>query len=676
VLGHGFWRSEYGGDPAIVGRTIALNGKPFQIIGVSSASFFGVEIGLSAQVFVPLCANAVINGSEGTLNHRSLWWLRVMGRPKAGLGAEQVAARLKQLAPSIFAATVRPGTGAKTEAEYRARTFGVSAAAKGSSSLRNQYSRPLTVLMIVVGIVLLIACANVANLLLARATARRREIAVRLAIGAGRGRILRQLLTESLLLSGLGAMLGVLFALWGNRALVALLSTSTEPIWLDLSLDLRVLGFALLCALTTGLLFGIAPAWRSARVDPYAIIKANARSIVQGESRFGLGKALVAAQIALSLTLVMTGALLLGTFHRLSTVELGFNREGVLIATVNLRNAQLPEEQRSVQFQEMLERSRALPGVRTASVSNLTPISGSTWNENVVADGFTPRSDEDELIWMNEVSPAYFATMGTRLVYGRDFDARDVAGAPAVAVISESAARKFFAGRNPIGQHYRTRIGDELSPPIEVIGIVQDAKYRSLREPTEPLGFLAISQRGHGNSLSFELVSDRSPNALIAEFTALVMGLQPRASLTFATMERQLAESITRERLLALLSSFFGGLALLLAIIGLYGVISYNVARRRNEIGIRIALGSPGSGVLRLILGEVTRIVVVGLALGALITLASTRLISTLLYGVTPYDPRTLAVSALLLATVALGAGALPAIRAARMGPMSALRDE
>jgi putative ABC transport system permease protein len=676
VLSHSFWQNSYGGDRSIIGQTISLSGKPFQVIGVAEPSFFGVVVGKSIQLYVPLCANKVITGSDDVLNHRSMWWLRIVGRPKPGISEEAVRTRLAQLAPTVYAAAAPDRGSAEQRAEFLQRKLGIAGVSNGFSSLRSDYSRALIVLMSVVAMVLMIACANVANLLLARAASRQREIAVRLAIGAGRVRIVRQLLTESVLLSLLGAVAGVMFAFWGSRLLVNLLSTSDEPVWLNLSPSARVLGFTIAVATITGVLFGLLPAWRSSRVDPNGIIKAHARTVVRGGSHFGIGKALVSGQIALSLVLVVAAALLLGSFRRLADEDTGFNRSGVLLGSVSLRYTGTAPEARSALFQNLLERARALPGVRAAAISSITPISGGYWNEEIAVAGYTAKTSEDGLIWMNEVSDGYFRTLGIRVLQGRDFNATDVQGGPTVAVVSRTLARKFFGTENVVGRSYRTRDGDDLSPPFLIIGVVEDTKYRSIREEMQPTAYLALSQIKPTSSLQFLLFTSGPPANLIPSVTAMAEQVNPRISLRFTTLERQLAETVTRERLLATLSGFFGVLALLLATIGLYGVISYNVSQRRNEIGVRIALGSARARILRLILGEVGVILAVGLVIGGVVAWFSARLVATLLYGVSPSDPMSLGGSASILALVSLVAATLPALRAARLDPIEALRDE
>jgi predicted permease len=675
VLSYDFWQREYNGSPAVTEKTIRLDGHPFQILGVVEPGFHGVDVGRSVDVTVPICAEPILHPSS-QLDQRSSWWLRVVGRPKPGLGSEQVTARLKTLAPDIYGATVPPRWRAEDQEKYRKRTFSTLPAANGLSYLRTQYRPALITLLVVVGVVLLIACANVANLLLARAAARQREIAIRLALGLGRARLIRQLLTESLLLALAGAGLGMLFAQWGSRLLVGFLSSSNSPVYLDLTVNGRVLGFTIGVAIATGLLFGLAPAWRGTRVEPQAAMKENARGVVEGSTRFGLGKVLVMAQVALSLLLLVGAGLLLGTFRKLATLDPGFEPSHVLIASLDLRNAHYPKERLLSATEEMLERLRAIPGVRSASSSNNTPISGSSWNDDIQVEGYKAKSQRDSVVWLYRVSPAYFETLGTPLVAGRDFDRRDIVGAPKVAIVNQTMAQRFFGAANPIGKTYRETY-PTLGPPIEIIGEVGDAKYSNLREEQLAIVYLSAGQEEQPYpNATFELRAAGSAGDLIPSVKTVLEQLNPDISLQFRTLFEQVAQSLTRERLLATLSGFFGGLALLLATIGLYGVMSYNVARRRSEIGIRMALGAAEAKVLRMVLGEVALLVGAGLVLGLGAALAATRLIETFVYGLTVRDPATMALAAVLLGAVALVAGYLPARRASRLDPMAALREE
>jgi predicted permease len=675
VLSHSLWRSEYGADPGVVGRPISLDGHAHTVLGVTDARFTGVNVGQPAQVFAPLCSREV--HQKGVLDLRSHWYLQVMGRPAGGVTLPQIQARIAALAPMIHAATVPPDWGVEQQHNYQSVTLGAEPAPNGNSLVRRQYTQPLMALMVVVGVVLLIACVNVANLLMARAAVRRHELSIRLAIGAGRIRLLRQMLTESLLLAVLGGAVGVVFALWSSRLLVALLSSSSRSVWLDLSINGRVLGFTMLLATLTGVLFGLAPAWTATRLAPQSAMRQAGRAIAEGHTRFNAGKVLVSAQVALSLVLLVGAGLLLGSFRSLSTLDAGFDREGVLLVSVNLPNDVQPEQRFTIQRQ-MLEQFRLLPGTRSASSSDVTPISGSTWNNFIAVDGYTPGSEDDALVYFNEVSDGYFATLRTALIAGRDFDSSDVPGTQRVALINLTMARRFFGDANPIGREFFVQMNsDQYEPPTRIIGVVADAKYESLRETTLPTAYLSNNQTAQPTaSETYLLLSAGAPETLIEGVKDVVTIVNPNISLEFGTLEEQVASSLTRERLLALLSAFFGGLALLLCVIGLYGTLSYSVTRRRKEIGVRLALGAAPVRVLRMVLGEAGAMVVAGLAIGVIAALAGARLISSFLFGLSPTDPKTIFLAAALLTLVALVASAIPAWRAAHTDSLIPLREE
>ena len=530
--------------------------------------------------------------------------------------------------------------------------------------------------MVVVGLVLFIACANIANLLLARAASRQRDIAIRLSLGAGRARIIRQLLTESVLLALLGAGAGLLFARWATTVLVSLIAVRGSNLWLNLGLDGHVLAFTIALATMTGVLFGIAPAWRATHADPQATLKAGGRGIADGRGQRRTGRALVVGQVALSLMLVTAAGLWLGSFRRLVTLDPGFRRQGILLLRMDLGRPGLSADQQEATRNDLLRRLRALPGVQAAGVAFSTPFGGLIGNETILVPGFTPSSPGDALALVSEVSEGYLETLGIPLLAGRDISPADGAQSPRVALINLTLARKFFGSASPLGRTFENPEGNGVSAPIEVVGVVGDSKFQALDEKTRPTIYLPFGQGGGPPMVTFALRTDGPPRALAGASTAAIVEIAPHVAIDVSTLEEQVSATLGRPRLLATLSGFFGGLALLLAVIGLYGTMSYDVTRRRNEIGIRIALGATTLGVMRLVLGDAGRLVVFGVVLGLGLALASTRFVASLLFGLTPSDPTTLALATATLVLVALPAALVPALRAARLDPMEALRED
>ena len=679
VLSYRFWQREYGGQADAIGKVIRLTGHPFEIAGVTAASFRGPDVGREADVYLPLCAMAVVRGPAHTLDHRSNWWIRVIGRLAPDVDVRQANARIAAIARPSYESAVPQHWRPADQQEFVTRTFHVRQATRGFSDVQDRYGSALFALMAGVALILLIACANVANLLLSRAESRQRELAIRLAIGAGRRRLLRQLVTESMVLATAGAIAGLVVAHYGTRALVALITTpgASGTVSLDLSLNGRLLGFTILVATVTVLLCGLVPAWRATRVSAQAAMKVQARGLVEGHTRLRLGKALVVAQVALSLVLVVSAGFLVGTFRNLSQRDPGFDPERVLLVTVDLRRTNVSPEGIGPLHQQFLDRARGLPGVTNAASADLTPMGNSSWNDMIVIAGFTPTSMEDAVTWFNEVSAGYFSTMGTRIIAGRDFGAGDVPGGERVAIVNDAWGRHFFGNESPLGRQFRLQDRNALTPPYTIVGVVENAVYSSLRQSVEPTAYVAQSQNASpGPVRTLEIRTAGDPTALIPSVRAAMTDTHPAVTLDFNPLARQLAASLQRERMLAVLSGMFGSVALAMAILGLYGVTSYSVARRRNELGVRIALGAAQTRVVRLVLSEVGLVVMLGLFIGILGARYASLQVAPFLYGTQPADVMVYVGASVLLAVTALVAGLVPAWRASRLDPIEALREQ
>ncbi len=676
VIGYGFWQRHFGGAADVIGRSLMLNRVAFTIIGVAPPSFFGPEVGDRFDVAVPLGTEQVIDGSESMLDRRGTWWLSIVARLRPGQSVAAAAAALDGIRPQIREATLPTDWRPEWLARYLATPFTLAPAATGESYLRARYQQPLVAIMVVVGLVLLIACANIANLLLARATARRHELSVRQALGASRARLGGQLLAESLLLSGVGALLGLGFAQGGSRLLVHALSTRGGAVFLDLSIDWRVLAFTAAVAVGTALLFGTAPALSAARVQPIEALKEQGRGAAGGRGR--LAATLVTTQVALSLVLVVAAGLFVRTFAALANRDLGFDRTGVLVTRVDARNSSVAPAGRLGLFQRIRDATAAVPGVERAALSNVTPVSGMSWQQNVDIVGAPPQPENRRHVFLNAVSPGWFATYRTPLLAGRAFDARDQANAPHTAVVNEAFVRQFFHGASPLGHriHLPDRPG-QANPDAEIVGVVADAVYRSVRQDVPATMYVPLPQAQlWGANVALTVRAARgSPLLLTRSIAAAITGVDPNVSLTFRALDEQVGASLRQERLVALLSGFFGVLALLLAGLGLYGVTAYAVNRRRGELGIRMALGAAPVGLVRLVLRRVGVMVGTGVAVGALGAWWAAQLVRALLYGVAPRDGVTFLAAALALAGVGALAGWLPARHAARIDPVEVLRE-
>jgi predicted permease len=674
VVSYNFWQRRFGGRADAIGKPLTLDRIAFTVVGVTAPEFFGTDVGRSFDVAIALGAEPLVRGKDSGLDHRSMWWLNMMIRLKPGQSLESATQALRGLQPQIREATMPSHYRPQDRDRYLKDGFALREAATGASGMRTRYQRPLTTLMVVVGLVLLIACANIANLLLARATARRQELAVRLALGASRWRIARQLLVESLVLSTIGAALGLVFAQWGSRLLVRQLSTQVNTVFLDLSLDWRVLGFTASLAIATAVLFGVAPAFRATRAHPGDSLKEQGRSVT-GEGRWSIGNILVVAQVALSLILVVAAGLFVRTFVSLAGQHLGFDRDKVLVVSVNARNTGVEAADRPAFYERIRQAVAAVPGVGAAGASAVTPVSGSTWQFTIELPDRPPVPEEARSVFVNIVSPGWFATYGTALKAGRDFTSHDRAGAVPAAIVNETLAKKFLTGSPPVGQ--TVHLGGREKKQLEVIGVAADAVYRSLRDPVPPTLYLPLSQSDDVPSgFNFSVRSAGGSPALLSRGVAAAMsGVDPNLTLTFRALAEQVDSALIQERVIAILAGFFGALALLLAGLGLYGVTAYAVSRRRGEIGIRMALGAAPRGVVVLVLRRVAVLVFAGVIVGAAASWWAATFVETLVFGLEPRDLTTLAAGVGMLLLVGAIAGGLPATRAATIDPARVLRD-
>ena len=676
VISYAFWQREFGGDAAVPGRSVRLEGRSFPIIGVTPPTFFGVEVGSRYDVALPICADPLFDeAGKGRIPNRSAWWLSAMGRLKPGWTIERSNLHLQTLSPSIMEATLPPAYRPDDAKRFLANKLEVTSGAAGVSSLRRNYENPLWMLLATTGLVLLIACANLANLLLARASVREREIAVRQAIGASRGRLIAQLLSESMLLALFGAALGALLAQGLSRGLVAFLTTRGNPLFVGLQLDLRVFGFMVGVALLTCLLFGLAPAVRATSISPASAMRAGGRGLTSGRERFGLRRALVVAQISLSLVLLVGALLFVRSLQKLLDVQPGFRPEGIIAVKLDLRPAHYSKERLPVAYREILDRLRLRTGAVSAAQVGWTPVSGASWDERTWADGSNAARQD---CWFNRTSPGYFKTMETSFLAGRDFNERDNPAAPRVAIVNEMFAQKIFGGENPVGRSFRVQgPAGKPDPSYQVVGVVRNTKYYELREDFRPIAFLPMAQDDNpGAGATYVLRTSAATGGVFRAATAAVAELHPGIGIQFSVLTTQLKESLMRDRLMAALAGAFGLLAGSLAVLGLYGVISYMVARRRNEIGVRIALGAGRGRVIQLVLKEAALLLAAGLAVGVGLALWAGRAATAMLYGLKPYDAVTLGGAIGLLAVVALAASYGPAHRASRLEPMDALREE
>jgi len=674
IVSYGWWERRLGSDPAMIGKTITIDQTAYTIIGVAPKEFFGTTVGKAPDIWVPLSMETQLppahwNGRKNKEMHS----LYVIARLKNGVSAQQASAAVNLLFKQSLHEQVGGQPSAERLQDIQRASIELTPAGKGLSGLRREFSLSLKILMAVVGVVLLIACANIANLLLSRAAARQKEFAVRLAIGAGRIRLIRQLLTESVLLASLGGIAGVMLAWWGSRLLVLMASAGPESLQLDVTPNARILGFTLLASLLSAVIFGTAPALRAARIEPNSALKGG-KGTVQASSQSLLGKALVVAQVALSLLLLVGAGLFVRTLINLQNVPTGFNQQNVMLFQIDTATTGYKDAQFAPLLREVEEKVKAVPGAQAAAFSFFVFNQGA-WTGDVFTREQNPPEGQSRIVRKNIVGQDYFTAIGIPLVLGRGFGPQDTDKSQQVAVISETMAQRFFPNSSPLGRRFGTN-GPESSDQIEVVGVVKEAKYESLTEELRPMVYFPHGQRPQPLD-HFVVRFSRPPGALIPQVRQAIREVNPNLPIDeVVSLSDQIGRSLVQQTLIARLASFFGLLALLLACLGLYGVLSYAVARRTNEIGIRMALGAQSRNVLSLILREAMLLVVAGLLVGLPAVFATTRFASTLLFELSPTDPLSLSVAGLLLLVVATIAGYIPAHRATKVNPLVALRYE
>jgi predicted permease len=675
-ISYAFWQRNFGGDPSVIGKRVSLDGNSFEVLGITPPGFNGISVGNTFDVAVPICVEPILNPRETRLTMRHGWWLASIGRLKPGWTIQRANAQMNAVTPQILQETIPPvydGEGVKKYLEYK---LGVFSASTGFSELREDSETSLGLLLGISGMVLLIACANLANLMLARASARERQITIRRALGATRWRMIRELLSESLLLAAGGAICGLFLAFAVSRLLVNFISTSDNQVFLDLGMDWRVLAFTTALAVLTTISFGLAPAIRATRAEPASLLQSGSRGSTVGKERFSLRRFLVVSQVALSVVLLMGALLFVRSLRNLTTLNTGFQQTGILVASVDFERLHIPDERDTEYKRDIVKRVQAVPGVEFAADARMVPFGGNSSNDFVLTEG----SDAEKVVaWLNYLGPGYFQTIGTPLLAGRDFDDRDTATSVKVAIVNEAFVRKVFEGTpNPLGKRFRKHEPPGKPRPLyEIVGVVKDSKYQDMHEEYLPFMYFPSTQEEKPGPYDQILIRSSLPlTSLIGSLKETIGNVNPGIDLDFKVMKRRIHESLLQDQLMATLSGFFGFLAALLAAIGLYGVISYMVVQRTKEIGIRMAIGAERMDVLRLILREAGMLTIAGLVIGSGLALGSAQAAKSLLFGLKPRDPITLLAAVVLLSAVAAFASFLPAYRASKLDPLIALRYE
>jgi predicted permease len=671
VISYGLWQSEFGGQDTAIGSKLILDGRSTEVIGVTPRSFFGLEVGKTFDFALPFCTLESYFPGSGTLARQDYFWLHVWGRLKRDMSLQQASFELSSMSPGIIEATLPNGYGPGPLDIYRKFRLIAFPAGTGISALRQTYDTSLLLLLCITGLVLLIACANLGNLMLVRASAREREMAVRLALGASRWRLIRQLLSEGLLLAVGGAVLGIALAQIFSRGLIRFLSGEGGGVQLELGMNWHMLAFTGVIAGGTCLIFGLVPAFRSSRPAPGVVLKSGSRGTTAGRERFSFQRLLVVSQIAVSVVLLVGALLFVRSFWNLVTLDPGFRERGILVAIVDFRRLGFSPQHNTDFAHTILAEMRAVPQVESAASSTHVPLNGSSWNLSVKVDGVEGGS---RFTW---VSPGYFQTMEMTVLAGRDFNEGDTREGLKVAVVNEAFARKYLGGRNPIGQVIRTNAEPQYpESEYQIVGLIKDTKYSDLREATPPMTFAPAAQFPDAIGWTVLFIRSSSPSGVMNTLRQKLRTFSPAINVEFHVLQTDVQNGLVRERLMAVLSGFFGILAALLAMIGLYGVISYIVALRKNEIGIRMALGASPGSVIRIIVRQTLTLLGVGIGAGLVLAMAAAKGADSLVFGLEANDPLTLLGAAGFLAAVSLAASYIPAYRASRVDPMNALRYE